>query len=61
VDVCTDGDGVLLVRADPDGAARLTVQLGRAGVGIYSMVPDTPSLEGLFFELTESAAAEPAA
>jgi ABC-2 type transport system ATP-binding protein len=61
VDVCTDGDGVLLVRADPDGAARLTVQLGRAGVGIYSMVPDAPSLEGLFFELTESVAAEPAA
>jgi ABC-2 type transport system ATP-binding protein len=51
-------DGQLLVRADADGAARLTVQLGRAGVGILSMLPDAPSLEGLFFELTEGRDAE---
>jgi ABC-2 type transport system ATP-binding protein len=61
VEVCTDDEGDLLVRADPDGAARLTVQLGRAGVGIYSMLVDAPSLEGLFFELTESASGDSAA
>jgi ABC-2 type transport system ATP-binding protein len=47
--------GGLLVRADPDAVACLTVSLGRAGVGIYSMLPDTPSLERMFFELTEGA------
>lgn len=52
VEVTVD-DGQLLVRADPDTAALLTIQLGRAGVGIFSMVPDAASLEGLFFELTE--------
>lgn len=45
--------GYLTVRADPDEAARLTVRLGRAGIGIYSMLPMSPSLEDLFFELTE--------
>jgi ABC-2 type transport system ATP-binding protein len=53
-------EGELLVRADPNSAALLTMQLGRAGVGIFSMVPDTPSLEGLFFELTEGRVAEAA-
>jgi ABC-2 type transport system ATP-binding protein len=48
-----DRDGDLLVRADPDGAARLTVELGRAGVGIHAMLPGAPSLEQLFFDLTE--------
>jgi ABC-2 type transport system ATP-binding protein len=59
VEVSTNDDGQLLVRADPDAAARLTVQLGRAGVGIYAMLPDAPSLEGLFFELTEGTADVP--
>jgi ABC-2 type transport system ATP-binding protein len=53
VQVVTSESGELLVRADPEGVARLTVSLGRAGVGIYSMLPDTPSLERMFFELTE--------
>jgi ABC-2 type transport system ATP-binding protein len=53
VHVVTSESGELLVRADPDGVARLTVSLGRAGVGIYSMLPDTPSLERMFFDLTE--------
>ncbi len=45
--------GDLLVDADADGAARVTVCLGRAGVGIYAMSLDSPSLESLFFDLTE--------
>jgi ABC-2 type transport system ATP-binding protein len=52
------GTGDLLVRADEEGASRLTVALGRAGVGIYSMVTDTPSLEDRFFELTEDPPAD---
>ncbi len=58
VEVASGDSGELLVRADPDGVARLTVRLGRAGVGIYSMLPDTPSLEGLFFDLTEGPAVD---
>ncbi len=42
------------MRAEPEAAARLTVELGRAGIGIYSMLPDAPSLEELFFDLTET-------
>jgi ABC-2 type transport system ATP-binding protein len=51
-----DGSGDLLVSADPAGAARLTVSLGRAGIGLHALVPEAPSLEELFFELTEGAA-----
>ena len=58
VDAAESGD--LLVRADPDAAARLTVALGRAGVGIYSMLTDTPSLEARFFDLTEHEPGSPA-
>ena len=47
--------GQLLVRAEPGAAARLTVRLGEAGVGIYAMLPAAPSLEELFFGLTEGA------
>ncbi len=50
-----EGSGALLVRAEPDAAARLTVRLGEAGVGIYTMLPDAPTLEELFFGLTEGA------
>ncbi|WP_372728735.1 ATP-binding cassette domain-containing protein [Nocardioides sp.] len=48
-------DGELLIRADRAAAQELTIALGRAGVGIHAMVPNTPSLERLFFELTEAA------
>ena len=47
--------GRLLVRAEPEAAARLTVRLGAAGVGIYTMLPAAPTLEELFFGLTEGA------
>jgi ABC-2 type transport system ATP-binding protein len=56
VEVTTARSGELVVRGDADDAAALTVQLGRAGVGIYSMLPDRRSLEELFFELTEGPA-----
>jgi ABC-2 type transport system ATP-binding protein len=48
--------GELLVVAEPDDAARFTVSLGRAGIGIHAMLPEAPSLEELFFELTEGSA-----
>jgi ABC-2 type transport system ATP-binding protein len=50
-----DDAAEVLVSAEPDGAARLTVALGRAGIGLHSMLPAGPSLEQLFFELTEGA------
>ena len=31
----------------------LVARLGEAGVGIYTMLPDAPTLEELFFGLTE--------
>jgi ABC-2 type transport system ATP-binding protein len=46
--------GELVVRADAEDAARLTVRLGGMGIGIYTMLPDAPSLEALFFDLTEN-------
>ncbi|MBB6625971.1 ATP-binding cassette domain-containing protein [Nocardioides sp. KIGAM211] len=62
VELTTDDSGSLLVRADPADAARLTVRLGQEGIGILAMLPDAPSLEQLFFDLTEApAAGEPAA
>jgi ABC-2 type transport system ATP-binding protein len=53
VSVTSSAHGDLLVRGDAEAAARLTVRLGRAGIGILAMLPDTPSLEQLFFGLTE--------
>jgi ABC-2 type transport system ATP-binding protein len=47
----------LLVTGDPDAAARLTIALGRAGIGLHAMLPQTASLEELFFELTEQGTA----
>jgi ABC-2 type transport system ATP-binding protein len=45
--------------ADEETAARLSIALGEAGVGIRALVPRTATLEELFFRLTEGAA-EPA-
>jgi ABC-2 type transport system ATP-binding protein len=61
VAVAHDVDGVhleptaggLLLTADPEAAARLTVALGRAGIGLHALLPQGASLEELFFELTE--------
>jgi ABC-2 type transport system ATP-binding protein len=50
----TAGAGEILVTVDgPGDAARLTVALGRAGIGLLAMLPAAPSLEELFFDLTE--------
>ncbi|MDX6533272.1 MAG: type transport system ATP-binding protein [Gaiellales bacterium] len=46
-------DGALTFAAGRDEAAALTIELGRAGVGIHALVPEGASLEELFFELTE--------
>jgi ABC-2 type transport system ATP-binding protein len=46
-------NGLIRFAADADAAARLTVELGRAGIGIHALIPETASLEQLFFELTE--------
>jgi len=55
VQVSAGAPGELVVTADAEAAARLTVRLGLAGVGITSMLPDAPTLEELFFDLTEGA------
>jgi ABC-2 type transport system ATP-binding protein len=52
-----DGNGTVRVVADEEEAAALTVELGRAGVGIREMVLERPSLEQLFFELVEDGSA----
>jgi ABC-2 type transport system ATP-binding protein len=43
----------LRLRAGEDAAARLSISLAEAGVGIRALVPRTASLEDLFFRLTE--------
>ncbi len=40
--------------AEPAAVAALTIALGRAGIGIHALVPETQSLEALFFDLTET-------
>jgi ABC-2 type transport system ATP-binding protein len=52
-------DGRLTFAADEEAAARLSIALGEAGVGIRALVPRTATLEELFFRLTEGNA-EPA-
>jgi ABC-2 type transport system ATP-binding protein len=54
-ELCHDDRG-LTFAADEDAAARLSVALGQAGVGIRALVPRTATLEELFFRLTEGAA-----
>jgi ABC-2 type transport system ATP-binding protein len=38
---------------DERTAAELSIALGRAGIGITALVPRTPTLEQLFFQMTE--------
>jgi ABC-2 type transport system ATP-binding protein len=56
-DVSLD-DGRIRFAAEPAAVASLTVELGRAGVGIHALVPSAPGLEELFFEITEAAERE---
>jgi ABC-2 type transport system ATP-binding protein len=56
-------DGHLRFQADEAALAAATVALGRAGIGITELAPQTTSLEELFLVMTggESSDAEPAA
>jgi ABC-2 type transport system ATP-binding protein len=47
-----DGDEMSF-SAPEDAAAALTIELGRAGIGIRSLERDGATLEQLFFRLTE--------
>jgi ABC-2 type transport system ATP-binding protein len=59
VQVQADADNPteILASADVDGAGRLTIALGQARIGVLTMLPQAPTLEELFFELTEEAPA----
>jgi ABC-2 type transport system ATP-binding protein len=59
-DVTTTGH-VLSFVADRADVARISIALGRAGVGIYSLNSASASLEGLFLSLTEGDAVHPPA
>jgi ABC-2 type transport system ATP-binding protein len=58
VHVAITDSGELFADADETSIAELTVRLGRAGVGIYAMLPAAASLESLFFDLTEDPATD---
>jgi ABC-2 type transport system ATP-binding protein len=49
----TDVAGGLSFAGDEQKAAELSIALGQAGVGITALVPHAPTLEELFFEMTE--------
>jgi ABC-2 type transport system ATP-binding protein len=52
-DIESDGRELVL-NADEDAVVALSRALVQAGVGIAALVPETATLESLFFELTES-------
>ncbi|MDX6412429.1 MAG: type transport system ATP-binding protein [Gaiellaceae bacterium] len=52
---------VLSFTADRDDVARISIALGRAGVGIYSLNSASPSLERLFLSMTEGRPVDPPA
>jgi ABC-2 type transport system ATP-binding protein len=47
-----DGNGELRFSGDEQSVAALTIALGRAGIGITTLVPETQSLEELFLGMT---------
>jgi ABC-2 type transport system ATP-binding protein len=49
----TEVAGGLSFAGDEQNAAELSIALGQAGVGITALVPHAPTLEELFFEMTE--------
>jgi ABC-2 type transport system ATP-binding protein len=59
LEASADVDGTVRVVAGEEDALALTVELGRAGIGIREMVLERPSLEQLFFELVEDGSAPP--
>ncbi len=50
-------DGELRFRAEEQAIEALSIALGRAGVGIAALVPQTATLEQLFLDMTEEEAA----
>ena len=48
-------EGSLMFAADHGSVAQLTIALGQTGIGIRALVPESSSLEQVFFALTESA------
>jgi ABC-type multidrug transport system ATPase subunit len=52
-------DGAVSFAAEPEAIAALTVELGRAGIGIYALLPQAESLEELFLDMTESRETRP--
>ena len=52
-DLIVEGDGALLFSAEEPAVAELSHALVGAGLGILALVPESASLESLFFELTE--------
>jgi ABC-2 type transport system ATP-binding protein len=62
VESLATGQRGLTFAAGEEAAARLSIALAEAGVGITALVPRTATLEELFFRMTEGdAAAEPVA
>ena len=51
-DLAVDGDE-LLFGADEQTVVELSRKLVEAGLGIAALVPETATLESLFFQLTE--------
>jgi ABC-2 type transport system ATP-binding protein len=54
-------DGELRFSADEQAVAALSIALGRAGIGVTALVPQTASLEELFLGMTEEGAPAAAA
>jgi ABC-2 type transport system ATP-binding protein len=54
-------DRELVFSADPELVAKLSIALGKADIGIFSLVAEAASLEQLFLALTERDGGEPAA
>jgi ABC-2 type transport system ATP-binding protein len=46
-------EGPINFAGDESAAAELSIALGQAGVGITALVPHAPTLEELFFQMTE--------
>ena len=57
-DVGHTPEGEIRFSGDATAAAALSVALGEAGVGITALVPETATLEALFFRLIEDGAGE---
>jgi ABC-2 type transport system ATP-binding protein len=53
IDALATATSGLTFTADEDAAARLSIALAEAGIGIRALVPRSATLEELFFRMTE--------